>query len=131
MKYAAMVAALLASTLASGAPLTRMDELNLKCEKEKTSLFRDNNGTPSCDHIARIQRDYEARTAALTADLRKRCNQEQTSLFRDNNGTPSCERLAQALRDRASGPVGDSFHYSPERGKYCYFNEADEPTSCP
>lgn len=35
------------------APPTHLDELRAKCEKEKVSLFRSNNGTPNCDRLAK------------------------------------------------------------------------------
>lgn len=117
-----------ALALADAGPL---EELNQKCEKEKTSMFRENNGTPSCDKLNKIYSDYENRTMVLTQDLRKKCDQEQNSMFKENNGTPSCERLNQALRDRATQQVGKKYGFSKERGKMCYFNDVGDVLSCP
>jgi hypothetical protein len=123
-----MSAVLPMSAHADSSPL---DEMKQKCEKEKTSMFRENNGTPTCARLEKIYRDYEAQTQGATAELRQRCEKEQASLFKENNGAPSCSRLNDALRDRATDPVGQGYRYSKERGKYCYFNDAGQIQSCP
>jgi len=125
-----MALALLISTAAAADP-GPLDEMSQKCEKEKTSMFRDNEGTPTCDRLNKIYSDYENRTQVITQDLRQKCDKEQHSLFKDNEGTPSCARLNDVLRDRASFPIGQTFGYSRERGKNCYFTDAGEPSSCP
>ncbi|UXJ50116.1 hypothetical protein [Pseudomonas citronellolis] len=35
----------------------QINELRVKCEKEKVSMFRENNGTPSCDRLDKIMRE--------------------------------------------------------------------------
>lgn len=58
MKAMTAIFTLLLSSILLAAPRTRIEELQLKCEKEKTSLFRENNGTPSCSKlIEAIKRD--------------------------------------------------------------------------
>lgn len=133
MKKFLLVAALitLAAPVVAMADGGQLDEMKQKCEKERTSMFRENNGTPTCDRLSKIYSDYEAQTQAATADLRKKCDTEQASSFRANDGTPSCSKLNNALRDRASEQVGAGLRYSKERGKNCYFNDAGAIQSCP
>ncbi|MGY4493879.1 hypothetical protein [Pseudomonas sp. TE3610] len=131
MKVVWLATALLLPTLALAEPPTRLEEMQQKCEKEKASMFRDNEGTKTCDRLAKLYSDYEARTLAITQDLRAKCDKEQASMFRANNGTPSCEKLNQVLRDRASQPIGDNYHFSKDRGRYCYFRDDGTELSCP
>lgn len=131
MKGLLILAAALLPSLALAQPPTRLEEMQQKCEKEKTSMFRDNEGTPTCDRLAKLYSDYEARTLAITQDLRTKCDKEQASLFRDNEGTPSCTKLNQVLQDRASAPIGDNYHYSQSRGRYCFFTDDGVESSCP
>lgn len=133
MKKFLLVASLAAAVapLVAMADASQLDEMKQKCEKERTSMFRDNNGTPTCDRLNKMYSDYDAQTQAATADLRKKCITEQASSFRANDGTPSCTKLDDALRDRTNDPIGAGFRYSKERGKNCYFNDAGVIQSCP
>ena len=131
MKAVLLGLTLLIPTLAWAEPPTRLEEMQQKCEQEKASMFRDNEGTKTCDRLAKLYSDYEARTLAITQDLRNKCDKEQASMFRANNGTPSCEKLNQVLRDRASQPIGDNYHFSKDRGRYCYFRDDGTELSCP
>lgn len=122
---------LLAPTTALATDPSQIEDMKQKCEKERTSMFRNNNGTPTCDRLEKINSDYDKHTQELTQELRNKCDKEQNSMFRQNNGTPSCDRLNQKRQDRGSEPVGNGYRYSKERGKYCYFNDAGQIQSCP
>lgn len=41
-------------------------ELRAKCDKEKASLFRDNNGTPSCDRLEKALREGSTKNDVTT-----------------------------------------------------------------
>ncbi|MFF7706616.1 hypothetical protein [Pseudomonas sp. NPDC007930] len=111
---------------------SQVDVLNQKCEQEKTSIFRANNGTPSCDKLAKIYSDYEARTQVVTQGLRQKCEQQKASMFRANNGTPACDQLNQVVRDRAAvQPLGPNYRYDTTRKQYCYFSDAGAVIDCP
>ena len=122
---------LLAPAIAMAADSSQINDMQQKCEKERTSMFRSNNGTPTCDRLDKIHSDYDSHTQEITKDLRSKCEREQGSIFKENDGTPSCVRLDKKLQDRADQPVGNGFRYSKERGKNCYFNDAGQIQSCP
>jgi hypothetical protein len=131
MKRLIITLVLLAPVIAVAADTPQVQEMKQKCEKERTSMFRDNNGTPTCDQLDKMSNDYNRHTVEMTEDLRAKCDKEQNSMFRENSGTPSCTRLNEKLQDRAKVPLGNGLRYSNERGKNCYFNDAGEVQSCP
>ncbi|WP_416425569.1 hypothetical protein RAM80_07375 [Pseudomonas sp. App30] len=130
MKKILLLALLLTPAMVRADP-GPLDDLTKKCEKEKTSMFKDNEGTPSCDKLAKIYADFETRTITASKELRKKCDKEQKSLFKENNGTPSCQKLNDFLRDRAAFPVGQKYGLNKETGQYCYFNDAGDVLNCP
>jgi hypothetical protein len=131
MRNLVIVLALLTPVVAVAADSPQVQEMRQKCEKERASMFRDNNGTPTCDRLDKMSNDYDRHTVELTEDLRAKCDKEQTSMFRENSGTPSCTRLNEKLQDRNGVPLGNGLRYSKERGKNCYFNDAGQIQSCP
>lgn len=102
---ALMITAVLLIPSVAAADAYPIDEMKQKCEKERTSSYRANNGTPTCDRLDKIRHDYDQQTQNLTKDLREKCYREENSMFRENNGTPSCARLNEQLRDRSEKSI--------------------------
>lgn len=57
MRYFMAIFATFIVFTASADDSIQINELRAKCEKEKTSMFRENNGTPSCDRLEKIIRE--------------------------------------------------------------------------
>ena len=57
MRFLLAVFTALVAFVASADDSVQINELRGKCEKEKASMFRGNNGTPSCDRLDKIMRE--------------------------------------------------------------------------
>lgn len=57
MRFLLVLFAVFVAFGASADDSAQINELRAKCEKEKVSMFRENNGTPSCDRLEKIVRE--------------------------------------------------------------------------
>lgn len=57
MRFLLVLFAVFVACGASADDSIQINELRAKCEKEKVSMFRENNGTPSCDRLEKIVRE--------------------------------------------------------------------------
>jgi hypothetical protein len=68
-------------------------------------------------------------------ELRVKCEKEKAALSVKNSNTPSCDRLAAILLDvekpRKQNNDAATYQWNGGMGKYCYYNEKGEVTSCP
>ena len=129
---------LLLTLLLSSVSLTQaenINELQRKCANEQSSLFKNNNGTPSCVQLDRIYRGNQTPRHSTT-ELQRKCANEQSSLFKNNNGTPSCDqldRLHDYKRPETAKPqpiVVEKLEYWYEGNQYCGHNAKGETVHC-
>jgi hypothetical protein len=76
-----------------------------------------------------------ALTATEIESLEKKCDKEMASPFR-NKKTSSCDKLkslqrGDKARDSTPKKEAQTYRWNGAIGKYCYYNSANEITSCP
>lgn len=119
----------------SSAQTEEIKQLQQKCSNEQSSLFKNTNGTPSCDQLDRIY--YGKQTPQhSTTDLQRKCSNEQSSTFKNTRGTPSCDqldRLHDYQRPEKAKPqpiVVEKLEYWYEGNQYCGHNAKGETVHC-
>jgi hypothetical protein len=135
LKTGFLITMFMLPTLCGAVEVSSFEKLDRGCQREQTSLFRDNNGVPTCLLVARLLREREMQIQPALDEAGERCAKQQRSLFKDNNGTPACEVLAkiQLDWDERRIPVDNpvAFRWNTSARQYCWYYNDPGKTYCP